>query len=157
MGESLNPFRTSEGPLPDKLVELATDTLNEIMLTLNLERAVILFEDSEGWKVAVSHEFPQENFWTVATISRTILQRAIYEREPLLLVDALSDKKFQGETSVVISGLRSVACVPISDRMEQVRGLLYADNLLASGAFSQDDFTVLKDLANELGKTIYKI
>lgn len=44
----MSGLRVSDNPLAENLQKLAQETLNEILLTLKLERAAILIRDEEG-------------------------------------------------------------------------------------------------------------
>lgn len=133
---------------------MAFETLNEVLLTLKLERAAIMICDAEGWKVACAHEIPTNNFWMAAPISQTILRNSILKKEPIFLVDAMDAPEFSSQASVVISGLRSVASVPVLDHHGEAIAVVYADHLLTKGAFGPTELETLKELSKEFGKKL---
>lgn len=60
-------------------------------------------------------------------------------------------------TSVLLTGLRSVVCVPVyprGDSSAEASAMIYADNRLAKGAFSESDVETLKELARELSERL---
>lgn len=151
---SVSDLRVSDKPLAPRIQQIALDTLNEVLLTLKLERAAILLNDRDGWKVACAHEIPVETFWTTAPISQTILRSAIVKKEPIFLVDAVSTPEYASQASVVISGMRSVASVPVLDQYNEVMAVVYADHLVQRGAFGKAELETLKELTRELGKQL---
>src|SRR5437870_4271876 len=46
-------------------------------------------------------------------ISRTIVEQALTEREPILSLNAMEDPRFASRTSVRLAQVRSVLCVPL--------------------------------------------
>lgn len=151
---SMDDLQTSDAPLAPDLVAAATATLEQVTQRLTLERALVLVDDGQGWKVGAAHALPTENFWLVAPVSRTVLQSGIEAGHPLMLVDAM-DSDYNRETSVVLSGVRSVACAPITDQNGRIRALIYADHLIQKGAFKPHDLDVLAELADELGQQLF--
>lgn len=128
--------------------------LDEVLLTLKLERAIIFVKDLIGWRIASAHEIPTKNFWSIAPISLAVVQSVVFEGEPVNIVDAgLSD--FAGRESVILTGLRSVVCVPVKNHQGETVALLYADNRLETGAFSKSDFETLIDLGEELANRLF--
>ena len=145
---------TSDEPLPETLANESENMLGEILLTLQLERALTLFKIDGAWRVGSSHEIPTNDFWNQAPISLGILQAAVEKQKVVVLMDAGTSDEFGGRTSVVLSGLRSVACAPFIGESGEVLALLYADNRVQTGAFSDDDGEKLQELANELGRRL---
>jgi GAF domain-containing protein len=152
----VSDLRVSETPLADNIQDIALETLNEVLLTLKLERAVVLIHEPDGWKVACSHEIPTEKFWVAAPISQTILRSSILKKEPVFLVDAMNAPEYSSQASVVISGMRSVASVPVLDHYGEVMAVVYADHLVQRGAFGPAELETLKELAKEFGKKLVR-
>ncbi len=150
----MSDLRVSDAPLPDPIQDIAFETLNEVLLTLKLERAVIVLNDADGWKVGCAHEIPTENFWVHAPISQTILRTSITKKEPIFLVDALTAPGYSSQASVVLSGMRSVASVPVLDQYGDVIAVVYADHLVQKNAFGINELETLKELASEFGKKL---
>jgi GAF domain-containing protein len=150
----VSDLRIGETPLSERIQEIALETLNEVLLTLKLERAVILLNDRDGWKVGCAHEIPTERFWVAAPISQTILRSSILTKEPVLLVDAMTAPDYSSQASVVISGMRSVASVPVLDQYGGVMAVVYADHLLQKGAFGAAELETLIELAKEFGRKL---
>ncbi len=150
----MDELKTSNAPLAAPMVEAAQATLAQLKEKLTCERALVLVDDGDGWKMAAAHNLPTENFWLVAPVSRTVLLSGIEAGHPVMLVDAM-DSDLNRETSVVLSGVRSVATAPIADMQGRIRALLYADHLLVKGAFKRDHLDVMAELADELGQQLF--
>ncbi|MDK2982409.1 MAG: phosphoserine phosphatase RsbU/P [Chloroflexota bacterium] len=86
-------------------------------------------------------------------VSRGIVERVAESGQPLLTSNAQVDERLDTRASVKLYGLRSVLCVPILLR-EQVLGVVYVDNRLQNGIFSQDDLDLLQSLAASAGIAI---
>jgi sigma-B regulation protein RsbU (phosphoserine phosphatase) len=86
-------------------------------------------------------------------VSRGIVERVAESGQPLLTSNAQVDERLDMRASVKLYGLRSVLCVPILLR-EQVLGVVYVDNRLQNGIFSQDDLELLQSLASSAGIAI---
>ena len=147
-------FPTSSEPVNDRLKELCDRMMDEILLTLKLERAVILVRPANHWQIATAHEVPTRDFWNLAPISLSIVQSAVEKRESLCLMDAGTSSQFGGKDSVIIAGIRSVACAPYLNQSGEARLLVYADSRIDKGAFTPDDVETLRELAIELGRRL---
>lgn len=145
-------FATSDLPLSDDLQAETDRLLDEVLLTLKLERALILVKVDSAWRVASAHEVPTEDFWNLAPISLGVLESAVAGGKVVHLVDAGTSDEFGSRDSVILTGIRSVACAPFQNSQGEVRALLYADNRLEKGAFSKDDVETLQELAQEMGR-----
>jgi transcriptional regulator with GAF, ATPase, and Fis domain len=81
-------------------------------------------------------------------VSLGIAGQVLRSGRPLLSVDAGADERFSDMKSVEDLRLRSVMCLPIriDDRID---GVLYVDNRLQRGAFSQENLDLVELLANQ--------
>jgi len=80
-------------------------------------------------------------------VSRSILSRALVERQALLVGDALSDQRFSAQESVVLESVHSVLCAPLWDD-ERVTGIIYADRLSPLNPLNEEDLQLLTLLAH---------
>jgi transcriptional regulator with GAF, ATPase, and Fis domain len=81
-------------------------------------------------------------------VSLGIAGQVLRSGRPLLSIDAGNDERFSDMQSVEDLKLRSVMCLPI--RIEdRVDGVLYVDNRLQRGAFSQENLDFVELLANQ--------
>ena len=84
-------------------------------------------------------------------LSRGIIRQVIETNEPVLSMDAQTDKRLNQYQSVIDYHIRSVLCVPIFHLNEGVMGALYVDHRGLGNAFSQADQTFLQAFANLVG------
>ena len=81
------------------------------------------------------------------SISRTIADTVLEQRVAILTSDAQIDSRFKEGASIMAQGIRSVMAVPLWNNKEVI-GLIYADSMVASGLFVDEDLRVLTMLAN---------
>lgn len=86
-------------------------------------------------------------------VSTTIIRRVEQTREPLLTDNAQFDERFTSGQSIMVLGLRSILCVPITAR-GRLSGLVYVDNRLQSGLFDEEHLALLAAFADQAGIAI---
>ena len=82
-----------------------------------------------------------------------IVQYVARTLEPLVLADALADPRFQSGGQVKARGVRSVLCAPIV-RSGRLDAVVYFENNVTVGAFTQDRLEVLTLLSTQAGTAI---
>jgi sigma-B regulation protein RsbU (phosphoserine phosphatase) len=80
-------------------------------------------------------------------ISRSVVERVAQEGQPILASDAQRDERFSARRSVMVLGLRSILCVPLKIK-DQVLGVVYVDNRLQIGIFTEADLELLTAIAS---------
>jgi len=131
------------------------ETLNRVVDSLiewtGAERGCLMLLDEEGkLSIEVARHFERTS---ELELSRTAIQMAIEQVQPVLTTNAQIDPRFSGQESVVGYGLRSIICVPLRVR-ERVIGALYLDNRIKTGAFSEADVAMLTAFANHAAVAI---
>jgi signal transduction histidine kinase len=81
-------------------------------------------------------------------ISRTIVEQALRERCVVLSTNAMEDPRFASRTSVRLAHVRSVLCVPLIAQ-GRLLGIIYLDNRIRTGVFSDHDAEMLEAFANQ--------
>lgn len=81
------------------------------------------------------------------SLSRSIANMVIQNRQSVLTSDAQSDERFKMRESVVLQGIRSAMCVPLWNNKE-VTGLVYVDTVNSTKPFGPEDLRLLTLLAN---------
>ncbi len=110
--------------------------------------------DPREWKVRVARSFDQADIPIPSSrLSMGIARQVVESKDALLSVDAGRDARLTDMASVEDLKLRSVMCLPISCD-EEIQGLLYVDNRLQQGAFSEDDLELAQLLAHHAGIAI---
>ena len=81
------------------------------------------------------------------SLSRSIANMVIQNRQSVLTSDAQSDERFKMRESVVLQGIRSAMCVPLWNNKEVI-GLVYVDTVNSTKPFGPEDLRLLTLLAN---------
>jgi serine phosphatase RsbU (regulator of sigma subunit) len=81
-------------------------------------------------------------------ISRSIVESVAHDATPVVTSDALHDAQYQRRESVMNLRLRSILCVPLLHK-GVVLGVIYVDNRLQVGIFTEKDL----DLLNAIGSS----
>ena len=155
MSEDLDfkKFPTSDEPVPPSAQAETNEVLEEILLSLKAERVLIFLKVEGTWRIANAHEVDTRDFWVLAPVSLGIIHMAM-KGETVLLMDAYSSG-LGLRNSVILTGVRSVVCASHKSNSGEVSVVLYADNRITKGAFSEEDRSVLQNLADELGRKIF--
>jgi sigma-B regulation protein RsbU (phosphoserine phosphatase) len=80
-------------------------------------------------------------------ISRSIVERVAADGQPVLTSDAQSDARFNIRQSIMFLGLRAILCVPLTFK-DQLLGVIYVDNRMHVGIFTQADLELLRAIAS---------
>jgi adenylate cyclase len=117
----------------------------------NVERGfVMLWDEKKGFSPAV---LLCKDEWQRAdprgpVLSKTVIDRVMSERVPLLIRDVTKDQRFSGSESLRISGIRSAMCAPLIYK-DKVFGLFYVDCLSKPSAFSKEELDIFSVVAAE--------
>lgn len=83
-------------------------------------------------------------------ISRSIIKRAIVEKRAILTTDAMNDGRFKATESIVIKGIRSVICAPLSVS-GAISGVLYLSHTQQNKKFTDDELELCAAMADQIG------
>jgi adenylate cyclase len=83
-------------------------------------------------------------------VSRTLVDAVLKQKAAILASDALSDARFGGAQSVVLSGMRSLMCVPLINA-ERIYGILHVGNASQTDAFRPQDLELMKGIGAGAG------
>ncbi len=142
------------GQVVNSSLELKT-VLNEVMDTLirltGAERAFLMLRDERSGTM----ETRVARNWERMTldneeleISDTIVERVVSGGEAVLTTNALTDPRFGAQESIVAYSLRSIICVPLKVK-GNLTGVIYADNRVREGLFTERERALLSDFANQ--------
>lgn len=81
-------------------------------------------------------------------ISRGIVTQVATSSQPVMTTNAQADPRFSAMESVLHYNLRAILCAPLMVR-GQVQGVVYVDNRLRVGLFTNRDLDLLVNLANQ--------
>ena len=131
----------------DEVLRLVMDTI--IRLT-EAERGFLMLRDVNGeMQIRTARNWEQVSInANEFAISRTVIQRVIDSCEAVLTTNAQEDPRFGGQESIVAYNLRSILCVPLKAKSELI-GVIYADNRIRSGIFTEAKRDLLLVFANQ--------
>ncbi|HRE47902.1 MAG TPA: GAF domain-containing protein [Aggregatilineales bacterium] len=136
-----------------------TTVLNQVMDAIiqlsGAERGFLVMLDDDGkLDVKVARNFDQNNIEASAVaISRTVTNKVLETGQPIVTTNAQEDPRFAGQHSIVAQSLRSIMASPLRVR-GQVIGVVYVDNRVRAGLFSEQDLDVLDAFAGQAGIAI---
>ena len=136
----------------DEVLQIVMDTI--VRLT-EAERGFLMLRNDEGeMESRIARNWEQESInKNEFAISRTIVERVIESGEAILTTNALEDPRFGGQESIIAFNLRSILCVPLMVKTDLI-GVIYTDNRIRSGIFSEADRDLLISFANQAAVAI---
>jgi adenylate cyclase len=134
------------------VLQIVMDTI--IRLT-GAERGFLMLHNDEGQLVNhIARNWEQETLdLSGLNTSRTVINRVVDSGKAVLTTNAQEDKRFAGQESVVAYNLRSIICVPLKVKGE-VTGVIYTDNRIRSGLFTQKELDLLIAFSNHAAVAI---
>jgi adenylate cyclase len=138
------------------LSEVLNIVMDTIISLTEAERGFLMLLDKETGELdfKVARNMDRETLaGSSFEISRTIVNRVAVEGEPILTTNAQADPRFSAQASVVSYSLRSILCVPLKVR-DKVTGVIYADNRIKAGLFTERDRDLLAAFADQAAMAI---
>jgi phosphoserine phosphatase RsbU/P len=131
------------------LDEVLNRVMDEVIAVTRAERGFVMLHEAGGELVfRVARGMDQSTIEAPQfQISRGVVESVAYEGQPVLASNAQRDDRFNMRLSVVEQGLRSILCVPLKVQ-DRVAGVVYVDNRLRAGLFTQDDLDLLSAIAS---------
>jgi transcriptional regulator with GAF, ATPase, and Fis domain len=109
---------------------------------LNCNQGVILLKEENGTFTPVA------GAQTPSSLSRTMVEKVIKTKAPLLIADTSLDNEFKKQTSIIKHKIKSILCLPLKDKNEAIIGLIYFDFRLTQAKFSPEDLELITGFAN---------
>ncbi|MCK6539894.1 MAG: GAF domain-containing protein [Anaerolineales bacterium] len=136
----------------DEVLQIVMDTI--VRLT-GAERGFLMLRDEHGeMQTRLARNWEQESInKSEFAISRTIIERVIQGGEAVLTTNAREDPRFGGQESIIAFNLRSILCVPLMVKTDLI-GVIYTDNRIRTGIFSEADRDLLIAFANQAAVAI---
>ncbi len=125
--------------------------LRELRTRISTAQTVLILLENE---VKAAHGVAPETVFTTAPLSLSLFERVRTSGEPLLSADVAREKGLQDASSLTLSGIKAVVCVPMKDEKGKVRGLIYADQRMAPRTFDRTDLFKMVQVARDLEKKI---
>ena len=139
---------------PDQVLRIVMDTI--VRLT-GAERGFMMLRDSQSGELTIrlARNWEQESLDDPSEfeVSRTIVNRVANEGQPVLTTNAQEDPRFGGQESIIAYNLRSILCVPLKVK-DELTGVIYADNRVRTGLFTETERDLLNAFANQAAVAI---
>lgn len=136
----------------DDVLRIVMDTI--VRLT-GAERGFLMLRDDQGkLTMRMARNLEQETLEDAEfAFSRTVVNHVIAEAKPVLTTNAQRDPRFDKEESIIALNLRSILCVPLKVR-DKLTGVIYADNRIRTGLFTETELNLLIAFANQAAVAI---
>jgi transcriptional regulator with GAF, ATPase, and Fis domain/Tfp pilus assembly protein PilF len=133
------------------LPTLFTRIMDSAVELTDAERGFLLLVNEAGeLKMTTARDFDQGTPDDAhLQFSRSIAESVLIDGEPVITVNAMDDNRFNEYLSVHKLRLQSVLCIPIRAR-GRVIGVLYMENRLRRGGFSEPDQRILLAFADQV-------
>jgi adenylate cyclase len=141
--------------------EVVTSVLDLVLKIEGVERGYgMLADDKGGFQPAVIR-YRKELGPDTGRLPQMILSQAIIKQVtqggvPLLVQDVRMDPKLGSSKSIALSGMQSAMCAPLKGG-DKLYGLLYVDNLVKRGMFSQEDLNIFSVIATQAGLAVDRV
>jgi PAS domain S-box-containing protein len=131
----------------NEVLRFAMDTIIRIT---GAERAFLMLRnDDKKLEIRVARNWEEESVDSSdSAVSRTVIDRVVESAEPILTTDAQEDTRFSAQESVISYNLRSILCLPLVVK-DKLIGVIYADNRIQSGVFTEKERDLLIDFSNQ--------
>ena len=138
------------------LTEVLNEVMDQIIRLTGAERSFLMLIDPATGELEfrAARNMDRE---TIASssfeISRSIVKQVAATGQPVATTNAQMDPRFKAQESVIGYNLRSILCVPLRVR-GRITGVIYADNRILTGLFTDRDRDVLTVLAGQAAVAI---
>ena len=135
-----------------QVLQIVMDTL--VRLT-GAERGFLMLRDDQGeMTTRIARNWEQESInASEFAISRTVIDRVMSESQAVMTTNAQEDPRFGGQESIIAYSLRSILCVPLKVK-DEITGVIYTDNRIRTGLFSDAERDLLVAFANQAAVAI---
>jgi signal transduction histidine kinase len=137
------------------LETVLNQVMDAIIQLTEAERGFLMLLDDDGkLQVRIARNFDQETLeGGESSVSRTITRQVVNTGEPVVSTNAQTDPRYAGQASIVTHALRSIMASPLRAR-GNIIGVVYVDNRIKSGIFSEKDLEVLDAFAAQAAVAI---
>lgn len=138
------------------LSQVLNEVMDQIIRLTGAERSFLMLVDPKTGELQFRAARNMDYETITASsfeISRSIVNQVAASGEPIVTTNAQMDPRFKSQASVIGYNLRSILCVPLQVR-GQVTGVIYADNRIRTGLFSDRDRDLLVAFAGQAAVAI---
>jgi PAS domain S-box-containing protein len=138
-----------------KLDEVLRIVMDTIVRLTGAERGFLMLANDKGEMVTqIARNWDQESLNNNETaVSRTVIKRVLESGVPVMTTNAKEDPRFNGTESIIAYKLRSILCVPLMVKSYLI-GVIYTDNRLQAGIFSDPEKDLITAFANQAAVAI---
>ncbi len=135
------------------------ETMALVIMLTNAERGYVILKHPESGEMEFRVSNESGVLGTGVTgggrpqISMTVVNEVMNTGEALLADNAFKDERLANQQSIINFTLRSVLCVPLQYKDETI-GVVYVDNRLVSGVFTQREKNLMMAFANTVAVAI---
>lgn len=126
------------------------DLIRQVIESLGAQRGFIVLRKDNDWQALASHYVDTAQIAQDREFSRTAVSRVAEHGEPLMCVDAIH---VLNTASVLMQGIRSILCAPLRWN-GQVQGVVYADNSIKAGQFTQSHLEIFSAIADQASRAL---
>ncbi len=130
--------------------------LDTAMEVLEAERGFIMLRDENSDSLSVSMARGMGKELESGAPSMGIARRAAIDGEPVLMLDAESDRQFGMRESIIVQNIVSAMCVPLQVE-DRILGSIYVDASVAGFAFNEADLELFASLASQSAMAIENV
>lgn len=135
--------------------ELLPSVLQELLKIFpQAERGMFLSPDDLGHFHPRSVVWRHERSGEDTRISQTLLQEVLKRKQAILSEDASSDSRFVASESLHDLRIRSMMCVPLVDRNNEVLGIVELESRDLQTRFTEEDLELMGSTASILGLSV---
>jgi pSer/pThr/pTyr-binding forkhead associated (FHA) protein len=129
-----------------EILEKILDFILELLK--RVDRGVVIIIDQNTRKTSeVIFKSKKRETRSMQMYSRTIVERVMRERKPVIMSDTFSEDEADRSASMELMRVRSVMCVPLISR-SQMRGVIYVDSVNKPHGFRNEDLSLLTALSS---------
>jgi serine phosphatase RsbU (regulator of sigma subunit) len=136
---------------PDQQASVALD---QVVSILGAERAVFFLADDKGgsFVIKAARDARGESITELKGFSNTVVQQVKSSRKALV-VSGTEQGELLGSKSIVAHDLRSIMAAPMILH-DKLVGVIYLDNRVTKGVFTEDDVEILTAVGNHIAIAI---
>jgi signal transduction histidine kinase len=138
------------------LDEVLNQVMDAVIGLTGAERGFLMLVEGESDElfVRVGRDMEQEMLQKEEMeFSRTVIRTVLDTGEGVVATNAQTDPRFSEQESIVALALRAILCAPLRARGEII-GVIYVDNRVQAGLFTQDDLEMLNAFASQAAAAI---
>lgn len=122
------------------------------------EKALFIEKNKHEWMVIAKYsrernedkfEILNEPLINIENVPQTLIQFSIRSAEPVVLTNAKENNEYKNDVYILKVQPKSILCLPVIYQ-DKIHGIIYLENNLTIGAFTQNRITVLTTLASQI-------